>query len=131
MQLNGTTKSLVANHLAESIARSMTIRAFEEEDRFFVKNLDLIDVNATPFFHSFAANEWLIQQLETLTAVVLSSSVHGFAPFGNFQLWIYWNGLVLWSLIEHVLCYVHSKPMHSSKLHNFCGKAQPIYAHTK
>ena len=86
MQLNGTTKSLVANHLAESIAGSMTIRAFEEEDRFFVKNLDLIDVNATPFFHSFAANEWLIQQLETLTAVVLSSSVHGFAPFGNFQL---------------------------------------------
>ncbi|XP_028079477.1 ABC transporter C family member 10-like [Camellia sinensis] len=87
MQLNGTTKSLVANHLAESIAGSMTIRAFEEEDRFFVKNLDLIDVNATPFFHSFAANELLIQQLETLTAVVLSSSVHGFAPFGNFQLW--------------------------------------------
>ncbi|CAL5384999.1 unnamed protein product [Camellia sinensis] len=35
MQLNGTTKSLVANHLAESIAGSMTIRAFEEEDRFF------------------------------------------------------------------------------------------------
>ncbi|KAL7198453.1 hypothetical protein ACSBR2_020860 [Camellia fascicularis] len=87
MQLNGTTKSLVANHLAESIAGSMTIRALEEEDRFFVKNLDLIDVNATPFFHSFAANEWLIQQLETLTAVVLSSSVHGFTPFGNFQLW--------------------------------------------
>ncbi|GMP59120.1 hypothetical protein CsSME_00022531 [Camellia sinensis var. sinensis] len=44
MQLNGTTKSLVANHLAESIAGSMTIRAFEEEDRFFVKNLDLIDI---------------------------------------------------------------------------------------
>ncbi|CAL5367442.1 unnamed protein product [Camellia sinensis] len=74
MRLNGTTKSLVANHLAESIAGSMTIRAFEEEDRFFVKNLDLIDVNASPFFHSFAANEWLIQRLETLTAVVLSSS---------------------------------------------------------
>ncbi|KAI8030603.1 ABC transporter C family member 10 [Camellia lanceoleosa] len=74
MRLNGTTKSLVANHLAESIAGSMTIRAFEEEDRFFVKNLDLIDVNASPFFHSFAANEWLIQRLETLTAIVLSSS---------------------------------------------------------
>ncbi|KAF5936615.1 hypothetical protein HYC85_024121 [Camellia sinensis] len=87
MQPNGTTKSLVANHLAESIAGSMTIRAFEEEDRFFVKNLDLIDVNTTPFSHSFAANEWLIQQLKTLTAIVLSSLVHGFAPFGNFQLW--------------------------------------------
>ncbi|KAF5953350.1 hypothetical protein HYC85_006206 [Camellia sinensis] len=93
MQLNGTTKSLVANHLAESIAGSMTIRAFEEEDWFFVKNHDLIDVNATLFFHSFAANEWLIQQLETLAAVVLSSSVHGFAPFWNFQLWWICRGL--------------------------------------
>ncbi|PSS04420.1 ABC transporter C family member 10 like [Actinidia chinensis var. chinensis] len=74
MRINGTTKSLVANHVAESIAGSMTIRAFEEEDRFFVKTLHLIDINASPFFHSFAANEWLIQRLETLSAVVLSSS---------------------------------------------------------
>ena len=74
MRINGTTKSLVANHLAESIAGSMTIRAFEEEDRFFVKNLDLIDINASPFFLSFAANEWMIQRLEILCAIVLSSS---------------------------------------------------------
>ena len=36
---------------------AMTIRAFEEEDRFFAKNLELIDRNACPFFHSFAAND--------------------------------------------------------------------------
>ncbi|CAL0316028.1 unnamed protein product [Lupinus luteus] len=74
MRLNGTTKSLVANHLAESVAGAVTIRAFEEEDRFFTKNLDLIDVNASPYFHSFAANEWLIQRLETVSAVVLASA---------------------------------------------------------
>ncbi|CBI22551.3 unnamed protein product, partial [Vitis vinifera] len=74
MRINGTTKSLVANHLAESIAGAMTIRAFEEEERFFVKNMDFIDTNASPFFHSFAANEWLIQRLEALSAMVLSSS---------------------------------------------------------
>ncbi|KDO56159.1 hypothetical protein CISIN_1g0009011mg, partial [Citrus sinensis] len=74
MRLNGTTKSLVANHLAESIAGAMTIRAFEEEDRFFAKNLDLIDTNASPFFQTFAANEWLIQRLETLSATVISSA---------------------------------------------------------
>ncbi|XP_058769855.1 ABC transporter C family member 10-like [Vicia villosa] len=74
MRMNGTTKSFVANHLAESVAGAVTIRAFEEEDRFFVKNLDLIDINATPFFHSFAANEWLIQRLETVSAVVLASA---------------------------------------------------------
>jgi ABC-type multidrug transport system fused ATPase/permease subunit len=74
MRINGTTKSLVANHLAESVAGSMTIRAFNEEDRFFAKNLDLIDTNASPFFHNFSATEWLIQRLEILTATVLSSS---------------------------------------------------------
>ncbi|KAL1820083.1 hypothetical protein ACET3Z_014952 [Daucus carota] len=74
MRINGTTKSLVANHLAESLAGAMTIRAFEEDNRFFSKNLELIDTNASPYLHNFAANEWLIQRLETLSAVVLSSS---------------------------------------------------------
>ncbi|XP_030501864.2 ABC transporter C family member 10 [Cannabis sativa] len=74
MRINGTTKSLVANHIAESVAGSITIRAFEEEERFFSKNLQLVDINASPFFHSFAANEWLIQRLETLSATVLASA---------------------------------------------------------
>ncbi|KAM7529172.1 hypothetical protein LguiB_032582 [Lonicera macranthoides] len=74
MRINGTTKSLLASHIAESIAGSVTIRAFEEQDRFFEKNLDLIDKNASPFFHSFAANEWLIQRIEILGATVLASS---------------------------------------------------------
>ncbi|CAA0824665.1 ABC transporter C family member 10 [Striga hermonthica] len=72
MRINGTTKSFVANHLSESIAGATTIRAFKEEDRFFAKNLELIDTNGSPFFHYFAANEWLIQRLETLSAAVLS-----------------------------------------------------------
>ncbi|KAJ4956407.1 hypothetical protein NE237_013190 [Protea cynaroides] len=74
MRINGTTKSSVANHLAESSAGAMTIRAFENEERFFAKNLYAIDRNASPFFHNFAANEWLIQRLELLCAIVLSSS---------------------------------------------------------
>ncbi|CAH9110233.1 unnamed protein product [Cuscuta europaea] len=74
MRINGTTKSSVANHLAESLAGSMTIRAFKQEDRFFAKNLKLVDVNASPFFHNFAANEWLIQRLEAISAIVLASS---------------------------------------------------------
>ncbi|XP_057735804.1 ABC transporter C family member 10-like isoform X1 [Arachis stenosperma] len=74
MRMNGTTKSYVANHLAESVAGAATIRAFEEEHRFFMKNLDLIDVNASPFFHSFAANEWLMLRLETISAVVFAAA---------------------------------------------------------
>ncbi|KAJ6874748.1 hypothetical protein NC652_034450 [Populus alba x Populus x berolinensis] len=74
MRINGTTKSLVSNHVAESVAGAMTIRAFEEEERFFQKTLNLIDINASPFFHSFAANEWLIQRLEIVSATVLASA---------------------------------------------------------
>ncbi|XP_058779037.1 ABC transporter C family member 10-like [Vicia villosa] len=74
MRLNGTTKSSLANHVAETVAGAATIRAFEEEDRSFEKNLDLIDNNASAFFHSFASNEWLIQRLETISAVVLAAT---------------------------------------------------------
>lgn len=87
MRLNGTTRSLVANHLSESISGTTTIRAFEEEEQFFAKNFEIIDKNASPFFHSFAANEWLIQRLETVSAVILSSSalVMVLLPPGTFS----------------------------------------------
>lgn len=74
MRINGTTKSLVANHLAESVAGAMTIRAFKQEGRFFTKNLEVVDINASPYIHSFAANNWLIQRLEIISATVLSVS---------------------------------------------------------
>jgi ABC-type multidrug transport system fused ATPase/permease subunit len=83
--MNGTTKSSVANHVAETFAGAMTIRAFEEEDRFLEKNFNLIDVNASAFFHSFTSNEWLIQRVETAYAVVLASAALCIAmlPFGT------------------------------------------------
>ncbi|KAJ0989297.1 hypothetical protein J5N97_007653 [Dioscorea zingiberensis] len=87
MRINGTTKSLVANHLAESLSGAMTIRAFKEEDRFFAKSLELIDKSASPFFLNFASSEWLIQRLETMSAAVLSSSalVMALLPPGAFS----------------------------------------------
>ncbi|KAM3207796.1 hypothetical protein ACQJBY_062832 [Aegilops geniculata] len=75
MRINGTTKSALANHLGESISGAITIRAFEEEDRFFAKILDLVDKNASPCFYNFAATEWLIQRLEIMSATVLSFSI--------------------------------------------------------
>ncbi|PKA58973.1 ABC transporter C family member 10 [Apostasia shenzhenica] len=87
MRINGTTKSMVANHLTESISGAITIRAFEKEDRFFAKSLVLIDRNASPYFHSFAASEWLIQRLETMSAAIISSSalVMALLPPGTFS----------------------------------------------
>ncbi|CAB4301978.1 unnamed protein product [Prunus armeniaca] len=74
MRINGTTKSFVANHLAESVSGAITIRAFNEEERFLAKNFDIIDTNASPFFHSFSANEWFIQRLEIISTAVLASA---------------------------------------------------------
>ena len=67
---------MVANHLSEYVAGAVTIRAFEEEEeeRFFAKSLKLITINASLFFHDFAANEWLIQRLETISAIILASA---------------------------------------------------------
>ncbi|KAM3195253.1 hypothetical protein ACQJBY_071384 [Aegilops geniculata] len=53
MRINGTTKSALANHLGESILGAITIRAFEEEGRFFAKNLELVDKNAGTFSPGF------------------------------------------------------------------------------
>jgi ATP-binding cassette subfamily C (CFTR/MRP) protein 2 len=114
MRMNGTTKSFVANHLAESVAGAVTIRAFEEEDRFFVKNFDLIDINATPFFHSFSANEWLIQRLETVSAVVLASAALSMVvlPPGTFSSGetssiIAFRMSFLWLCLIHILKFQH------------------------
>jgi ATP-binding cassette subfamily C (CFTR/MRP) protein 2 len=87
MRINGTTKSALANHLGESVSGAITIRAFEEEDRFFAKNLELVDRNAGPYFYNFAATEWLIQRLEMMSAAVLSFSafVMAILPPGTFS----------------------------------------------
>ncbi|KAG8093912.1 hypothetical protein GUJ93_ZPchr0012g18779 [Zizania palustris] len=87
MRINGTTKSALANHLGESISGAITIRAFMEEDRFFAKNLELVDKNAGPYFYNFAAAEWLIQRLEIMSSAVLSFSafVMSVLPPGTFS----------------------------------------------
>lgn len=87
MRINGTTKSMLANHLAESIAGATTVRAFKKEERFFAQNFNLINANASPFFHTFAANEWLILRLEILSAIVISSSALAMVllPTGTFS----------------------------------------------
>ena len=43
------TVFFVKNNLVESAAGVIPIRAFKKEDKFFTKNLDLIDTNASPF----------------------------------------------------------------------------------
>jgi ATP-binding cassette subfamily C (CFTR/MRP) protein 2 len=108
MRISGTTKSLVASHLAESLAGAMTIRAFEKEDKFFAKNFDLTDTNANPSFHNFSANEWLTQWIEMISAVVLASAALCMVllPPRNFSSGEYSN-VVLGTMTIVVICSLH------------------------
>ncbi|KAI3962241.1 hypothetical protein MKX01_030791 [Papaver californicum] len=74
VRINGTTKSMLASHLGESITGSMTIRAFEKEHRFFTDNLSFIDKNLSTSFHIYSASEWLNQRLEILCITILCST---------------------------------------------------------
>ncbi|RCV32954.1 hypothetical protein SETIT_7G044400v2 [Setaria italica] len=87
MRISGTTKSTLAKHLGEAISGATTIRAFKEEDCFLAKYLELVDKNASVYFYNFAATEWLILRLETMSAVIVSFCVFAMAllPPGTFS----------------------------------------------
>nr|XP_034604625.1 ABC transporter C family member 10-like [Setaria viridis] len=87
MRISGTNKSTLANHLGEAILGATTIRAFKEEDCFLAKYLELVDKNASVYFHNFATTEWLILRLETMSVVIVSFCVFAMAllPPGTFS----------------------------------------------
>ncbi|KAG0614326.1 hypothetical protein M758_6G168500 [Ceratodon purpureus] len=74
MRMNGTTKAPIVNNFGETISGAMTIRAFEKVPQFEKKNLELVDVDASLFFHTFVAYEWLVMRLEALCAIILATS---------------------------------------------------------
>ncbi|CAJ1950987.1 unnamed protein product [Sphenostylis stenocarpa] len=71
MRINGTTKAPLMNFTAETSLGVVTIRAFNMADRFFKNYLNLVDTDATMFFHSNAAIEWLIIRIEVLQNLTL------------------------------------------------------------
>uniref|UniRef100_A0A0D9WR94 Uncharacterized protein n=1 Tax=Leersia perrieri TaxID=77586 RepID=A0A0D9WR94_9ORYZ len=70
-RINGTTKAPVMNYAAESILGVVTIRAFAATDRFIQNNLQLIDTDATLFFHTVAAQEWVLLRVEALQCLTI------------------------------------------------------------
>ncbi|XP_022924813.1 putative ABC transporter C family member 15 [Cucurbita moschata] len=73
-RLSGIQRAPILHHFAESLAGAATIRAFNQEDRFFKTNLGLIDDHSRPWFHNASAMEWLSFRLN-----VLSNFVFGFS----------------------------------------------------
>jgi hypothetical protein len=77
MRINGTTKAPVMNFSSETSLGVVTLRAFDMVDRFFKNYLKLVDTDASLFFHSNVAMEWVvlrveaIQNLTVITAALL------------------------------------------------------------
>ena len=74
VRINGTTKAPVMNFAAESMLGVTTIRAFAATKRFIQRNLQLIDTDATLFFYTNAALEWVLLRVEALQILVIITS---------------------------------------------------------
>nr|QTX16888.1 ABCC8 [Echinochloa colona] len=71
VRINGTTKAPVMNYASESILGVVTIRAFAATERFIRSNMQLIDTDATMFFHTVAAQEWVLIRVEALQSLTI------------------------------------------------------------
>ncbi|KAF7843463.1 ABC transporter C family member 8-like isoform X1 [Senna tora] len=71
IRINGTTKAPIMNFTAETSLGVVTVRAFNMVDRFFQSYLKIVDTDATLFFHSNAAMEWIVLRIEGLQNLTL------------------------------------------------------------
>nr|XP_010915338.1 ABC transporter C family member 8 [Elaeis guineensis] len=74
VRINGTTKAPVMNYASESSLGVVTIRAFAMTEKFIHTNLQLIDTDATLFFHTIAALEWVLLRVEALQNLTVFTS---------------------------------------------------------
>ncbi|XP_022717852.1 putative ABC transporter C family member 15 [Durio zibethinus] len=74
-RLAGIQRAPILHHFAESLAGTVTIRAFDQENRFIDANLGLIDNHAKPWFHNISALEWLSFRLNLLSIFVFAFSL--------------------------------------------------------
>uniref|UniRef100_UPI0005CAB691 ABC transporter C family member 3-like n=1 Tax=Fragaria vesca subsp. vesca TaxID=101020 RepID=UPI0005CAB691 len=62
----GIRKAPILHHFSESITGAATIRCFNQENRFLMKIMDLIDDYSRVAFHNYATMEWLSVRINFL-----------------------------------------------------------------
>ncbi|MQL77246.1 hypothetical protein Taro_009652 [Colocasia esculenta] len=107
----GIRKAPILHHFAESTSGAATIRCFNQEDRFLVKNHTLVDDYSRITFHNAATMEWLsvrinflfnfifflmLAILVTLPRDAIDPSLAGLAAtygltLNILQAWVIWN----------------------------------------
>ncbi|CAM6088135.1 unnamed protein product [Calypogeia fissa] len=73
-RVDALTKAPVIHHFSETIAGFVTIRCFQQQDRFIQINVDLVDSNLRVDFHNQAAAEWVGLRMELIGIVILCAS---------------------------------------------------------
>jgi ABC-type multidrug transport system fused ATPase/permease subunit len=69
-RLESIHRSLIVQHLCETLTGITTIRAYGDENRFITNNLKLIDTCNRPFIYLWATNIWLSFRLDLIGALV-------------------------------------------------------------
>lgn len=62
----GIRKAPILHHFSESIAGAATIRCFNQEDRFLMRSLGLVDDYSRIAFHNSGTMEWLCVRINFL-----------------------------------------------------------------
>ncbi|KAF3923710.1 hypothetical protein ABW20_dc0104162 [Dactylellina cionopaga] len=70
-RLDSTSRSPVFAHFQESLGGLATIRAYQQQDRFWHENEMLVDGNLRAYFPSISANRWLAVRLEFLGSLII------------------------------------------------------------
>lgn len=73
-RLESISRSPIHQHFSETLVGITTIRAFCDERRFMVENLQKIDDNNKPFFYLWVANRWLAFRIDMLGSLVILSA---------------------------------------------------------
>lgn len=66
----GIRKAPILHHFSESITGAATIRCFNQEERFLMRNLSLIDDYSRIVFHNSGTMEWLCIRINFLFNLV-------------------------------------------------------------
>lgn len=70
-RFDSVTKSPIHQHFSETLVGITTIRAFGDERRFMLENLEKIDNNNKPFFYLWVANRWLAFRIDMIGSLVI------------------------------------------------------------
>ncbi|KAF3157914.1 hypothetical protein TWF225_000693 [Orbilia oligospora] len=70
-RLDSTSRSPIFAHFQESLGGLATIRAYQQQDRFWHENEMLVDGNLRAYFPSISANRWLAVRLEFIGSVII------------------------------------------------------------